>query len=65
MGVARVHIFSLPPTKNQMGAQASKQAVRRLPKQVRRDPAAIHDYPTETPSSLRESAAGRIPEFPW
>lgn len=40
-----------------MGAQASKQAVRRLPKEVRRDPAAIHEYPTETPSSLRESAA--------
>lgn len=43
-----------------MGAQASKQAVRRLPKEVRRDPAAIHEYPTETPSSLRESAAGMI-----
>lgn len=41
-----------------MGAQASKQAVRRLPKEVRHDPAAIHEYPTETPSSLRESAAG-------
>lgn len=60
MGVARVLSFSSSLTKIQMGAQASKQAVRRLPKEVRRDPAAIHEYPTETPSSLRESAAGMI-----
>ena len=48
-----------------MGAQASKQAVRRLPKEVRRDPAAIHEYPTETPSSLRESAAGTMAMSAW